>query len=35
LLIEEGIIERDEDKKLVVPFASITIEAHLTAPAAA
>jgi predicted transcriptional regulator len=35
LLLEEGIIERDTDKKLCVPFATITIEAHLTAPAAA
>ena len=35
LLLEEGIIERDEDQKLFVPFATIRIEAELKTPAAA
>lgn len=35
ILLKEGIIERNEDKKLFVPFAEIKIEATLTAPGTA
>ena len=33
-LIEKGIIERDDNKKLVVPFESIHIDAQILASAA-
>ena len=32
VLLKEGIIERNEDKKLFVPFKEISIEAKLRAP---
>jgi predicted transcriptional regulator len=35
VLLDEGIVERTEDEKLIVPFETISIEAKLRAPKAA